>query len=66
MLQRRETMGVPGDGRTCGIAAWGGHLRVLQWARASGCPLDADACLAAARGNRQVETLSWLSKNGPA
>ena len=30
----------PWDGWTCSKAARGGHLEVLKWARANGCPWD--------------------------
>ena len=32
------------------VAAEGGHLEVLQWARANGCPWDEETCAYAARG----------------
>jgi len=34
----------------CINAALGGHLEVLQWARANGCPWDIRTCHAAAEG----------------
>jgi hypothetical protein len=33
----------------CSTAARGGHLEVLQWARANGCPWDEDLFRAAAK-----------------
>ena len=47
----------------CSYAALGGHLEVLQWARANGCPWDEDTCSAAAnRGH--LEVLQWARANG--
>ena len=50
---------------TCSAAALGGHLEVLQWARANGCPWDRWTCTAdyAARGG-SIEVLEWLRTNG--
>ena len=40
-----------------------GHLEVLQWARAHGCPWDAETCVMAARqGHREV--LVWARAQG--
>eukprot|EP01044_Picomonas_judraskeda_P046825 COSAG03_NODE_26324_length_260_cov_0.515528_1_plen_47_part_01 len=33
------------DAGTCMYAAGGGHLEVLQWARANGCEWDAGTCM---------------------
>tara|TARA_B110000046_G_scaffold93492_1_gene101435 strand:- start:44 stop:256 length:213 start_codon:yes stop_codon:yes gene_type:complete len=41
----------------------GGHLEVLKWARANGCPWDEDTCEAAAEGG-QLEVLEWAVANG--
>jgi hypothetical protein len=38
----------PWDERTCGIAAMGGHLEVLKWARVNGCPWGVWTCAYAA------------------
>ena len=40
----------------------GGHLEVLQWARANGCPWDNRTCEAAAHGGH-LEVLQWAIKN---
>eukprot|EP00230_Micromonas_polaris_P008967 CAMPEP_0117645366 /NCGR_PEP_ID=MMETSP0802-20121206/11508_1 /TAXON_ID=38833 /ORGANISM="Micromonas sp., Strain CCMP2099" /LENGTH=190 /DNA_ID=CAMNT_0005450733 /DNA_START=85 /DNA_END=655 /DNA_ORIENTATION=+ len=40
------------------VAAEGGHLEVLQWARATGCPWDEETCEYAA-GGRHLEVLQW-------
>jgi hypothetical protein len=45
------------------MAAQGGHLRVLQWARANGCPWDVWTCIAAEEGGHQ-EVLQWARSNG--
>lgn len=37
------------DARTCALAVQGGHLEMLQWWRAHGCPWDAQTCALAAR-----------------
>ena len=45
-----ETTLIPlGKRDTCGRAAEGGHLEVLQWARQNGCPWDSDTCAGAAQ-----------------
>ena len=44
-------------------AAWGGHLEVLQWARANGCPWDEDTCSMAAH-NGHLEVLQWARTTG--
>ncbi len=61
----------------CVLAAFGGHLEVLQWARANdcpylktlkwaranGCPWDKWTCAFAAKGGH-LETLKWARANG--
>ncbi len=47
----------------CSVAARGGHLEVLQWARSQGCPLDAWTCAHVAREGH-VEVLQWLNSQG--
>jgi hypothetical protein len=42
------------------MAARGGHLAVLQWARQNGCPFDCLACGTAAAQGGHLETLQWL------
>ena len=38
------------DEETCASAAEGGHLEMLQWARANGCPWNERTCRGAAEG----------------
>ena len=45
------------------MAARGGHLGVLQWARANGCPWDGETCELAASGGH-LEVLRWARANG--
>ncbi|KAG5191872.1 hypothetical protein JKP88DRAFT_274856 [Tribonema minus] len=53
----------PPDERTCGYAALGGQLALLQALRAEGCPWDVFMCRFAARmGHLQV--LQWAIANG--
>ena len=40
-----------------------GHLAVLQWARAQGCPWDESACAMAA-GNGHLAVLQWARAQG--
>ena len=45
------------------MAAVGGHLKVLQWLRANGCPWDKDTLtIARTRGHLEVE--KWAMANG--
>ena len=48
---------------TCGEAAAGGHLEVLQWARGEGCDWDSKTCAHAAAGGH-LEVLQWARANG--
>merc|ERR1719389_156775 len=41
----------------------GGHLEVLQWARAHGCPWDEVTCALAAE-NGHLEVLQWARAHG--
>jgi hypothetical protein len=59
-LRRAEIF--PWDAWTCSYAAWGGHLRVLKWARANGCPWDDRTCEYAAKGGH-LEVLKWAREN---
>ena len=43
----------------CNLAARGGHLEVLKWARANECPWDDYMCAEAASGGH-LEVLQWL------
>ena len=46
---------------TCAYAAENGHLAVLEWARAQGCPYDEDLCNRAAEntGKYRLQKLDW-------
>ena len=60
--------GWPWDRDTCSAAALGGHLEVLQWACANGCPWDirtwdSNTCASAAMGGH-LDVLQWLRANG--
>ena len=44
--------------KTCAEAAENGHLAVLLWARAQGCPWDEETCSYAAYGG-QLAVLQW-------
>jgi hypothetical protein len=48
---------------TCDLAAWGGHLEVLKWARENDCPWDEWTCMRAAEGGH-LEVLKWARENG--
>jgi hypothetical protein len=43
--------------------AYKGHLEVLQWLRANGCPWDTSTCHWAA-ANGHFDMLSWAFANG--
>lgn len=45
------------------MAAGGGHLSVLKWARDQGCSWTELTCTAAAAGGH-LQTLRWLRENG--
>ena len=47
----------------CQWAARGGHLKVLQWLRANGCPWDYGTCYWAVEEGH-VEVLRWARENG--
>jgi len=48
---------------TCSLAAHGGHLEVLRWAREHHCPWDSDTCFFAAQGGH-LEVLRWAREHG--
>ena len=48
---------------TCAEAARGGHLEVLQWVRAQGCPWDEGTCCEASKGGH-LEVLQWAREQG--
>ena len=47
----------------CRLAAGGGHLEVLQWARAQECDWDEQTCLEAEEGEH-FEVLEWARAQG--
>jgi hypothetical protein len=47
----------------CSWSAGNGHMEVLQWARANGCPWDWRTCATAAY-NGHLEVLQWARVNG--
>ena len=49
--------------QVCANAAEGGHLEVLKWLRAEGCPWDARVCANALEGEH-LEVLEWLLAEG--
>jgi hypothetical protein len=51
-----------GDEYTCKYAAYGGHLDILKWARANGCPWGRTTCAFAAEGGH-LEVLQWAREN---
>ena len=53
----------PWNEYTCTMAAFGGHLEVLQWARAHDCPWSEATCWWAAEHDR-LEILKWALANG--
>ena len=51
----------------CEGAAAYGHLAVLQWARAQGCPWDEETCVGAALGGHLAASdsvLQWARAQG--
>jgi hypothetical protein len=53
----------PWNELTCTHAAQGGHLAVLEWARANGCLWDAQTCARAAPGGH-LAVLQWAPPVG--
>ena len=53
----------PWDERLAPTPRVGGHLEVLQWARANGAPWDESTCAVAAYGGH-LEVLQWARANG--
>jgi hypothetical protein len=49
---------------TCERAAEGGHLEVLQWARANHCPWDEDDMCRYAGIGGNLEVLRWVIEQG--
>ena len=62
-LIKWSMLDLPLDRFTCSSAAEGGHLEVLQWARANDCPWDGWTCAYAASGGH-LEVLQWARENG--
>ena len=56
-------MGVRGVQERVHMQARAGHLEVVQWAHANGCPWDEEVCLQAARGGH-LAVLQWSRANG--
>ncbi|WZN64387.1 hypothetical protein HKI87_09g59430 [Chloropicon roscoffensis] len=52
------------DKETCSWAAFHGHLEVLKWLRAKGCPWGASTSNWAAQGGR-LEVLQWMRAQDP-
>ena len=52
------------DKNTCGWAAYNGHIEVMKWLRAKGCPWDILTSCAAADGG-QLEVLQWMRAQDP-
>ena len=59
----RVFKGCKWDGAACALAAKHGHLEILQWLRANGCPADADVTEHAV-DQGHVEVLRWARENG--
>jgi hypothetical protein len=45
------------------VPAGGGHLHILKWARANGCPWNEVTCENAAQGGH-LDVLKWARENG--
>ena len=45
-------------------AAWGGHLKVLQWLKANGCPWDKTTIHGAQQGNHP-DVIAWILEQQP-
>jgi len=54
--------GCPWTGLTCSLAAAGGHLTVLQWAREHGCPWNDFTCFWAALDGH-LDVLRWAREH---
>ena len=62
-LLKQGKHGLESQKTLCSGAAEGGHLEVLRWARANGCPWSHMTCKAAARSGH-LEVLKWMRANG--
>jgi hypothetical protein len=45
------------------MAAKGGYLKILQWARENGCPWHIETCTYAVK-NCHMDILKWARENG--
>ena len=52
------------DERTCGWAAYGGHLEVMKWLRAKECPWGIPTSIMAACGGH-LKVLQWMRGQDP-
>ncbi len=62
LLVRHRVFPLPND-FICRVAARGGHLNILEWARENGCRLGEETFSAAASGGH-LDCLKWLRKCG--
>ena len=62
-LLKQGKHGLESQKTLCSGAAEGGHLEVLRWARANGCPWSHMTCKAAARSGH-LEVRKWMRANG--
>lgn len=58
MIAQPNRAGAVRGAKLCTLAAKGGHLAVLQWARWQGCPWDETTCQGAAEGGH-LAVLQW-------
>ena len=63
LVWQQDFLGQPLSDNTCHYAAKGGHLDVLQYARANGCLWDMWTCTLAAKGGH-LDILQWAHANG--
>ena len=59
----RDFRGGVGVGVPCYAAVSGGHLEILQWARANGCPWDINT-FGDTRAKAYLEMKNWAKANG--
>jgi len=59
----RNELSTAKESVTCAFAAEGGHLEVMQWARAHGCEWDEWTCAYAAGGGH-LAALRWAQEHG--
>ena len=63
MLQCLREAGCSWDGMVCELAAGGGHLGVLQWARGQRCPWG-ESTLTTARAAGHEHVVEWAHAHG--